>query len=243
MSNSYYLLSYKKTPLGIYNKLYYLFDYILELIRFPDKDISITKFEINIFEVNIGYPISTLIMKFNEHKKLFLEETNGKRVEMSQDTFNRFKKIQLHFKNKVKIDITPKKEKVITRILSKEEIDKMKSDREENIKEQQKTIHELNRLKYQTKTLTNWYSKFKTDLKLYNEFQNKLNDKENSEFIIPEMFQEKYDFFSKEENVEKSFTNYFTTFNENSDIEIDEIMKFEIEDDSDNEDSDSDADL
>ena len=90
--SSFYLLSYKSVPLGIYNKLHYLFDYILELLRFPDRNIDLTKIEMNHFTVNIGYPNASL--KFRLDNRVYLEETNGKRVEMCSDTFTRFKKIQ-----------------------------------------------------------------------------------------------------------------------------------------------------
>ena len=218
--NSFYLLSYNKIPLGIYNKLSYLFDYILELIRFPDKNVNIYKIEINILEVNIAYPTSTLIFKLNKNlNKIFLEESNGKRVEMCSETFSRFKKIQNHFKKPIKKIELPKQE--------------VKVEKKEPIKSKEE-IYEINRLKYQMKTLEKWQNKFNSDLKLYNEFKEKKESQED--FEIPEMFKDTYEFFKNSKNVDDSFTEYFSTFNENSEVEFKEIEDL-LDYDSSNSDS------
>jgi len=196
-------------PLGIYNKLPYLFDYILELIRFPDNKINIYKIEINILEVNIAYPTSTLNFKLNKNlNKVFLEETTGKRVEMCSETFNKFKKIQKYFSKKQNNN-EPKK-----RIPVKEIVE------EKSVKTKEE-IYEINRLKYQMKTLEKWQNKFNSDLKLYKDFKEKIES--DKDFVIPDMFKEIYDFFENVSQLEDSFTEYFTKFNDNSEVEFKEI--------------------
>lgn len=244
---NYFLLIYDSVPLGIYNKLCYLLDYILELTRFPGKKIDLTKIEINNLNVNIAYPDATLVFKINEKQdKIFLEETNGKRVEMCQETFTRFKKIQKYYKQ-IKINKKdPKKEnKPIVKELTKEEKqlleEKQKelSEKQEKLNEEHKTaVYEMNRLKHQLKMVTKWQNKYKADLKLYKEFKKNLEEDET--FEIPEMFQEVFDFFEDSENLDDSFTDYFVIFNEDSNLEIEEINELlgEIEDDSDDENED-----
>ncbi|ADO67311.1 hypothetical protein crov278 [Cafeteria roenbergensis virus] len=247
--NSFYLLSYNQVPIGIYNKLPYLFDYILELIRFPSTTLNIYKIEINIFEVNIGYPSATFIFKYNPTmSKIFLEETNGKRVEMSSNTFSKFKKIQNYFKTHLPVNniIKPLLNKANTKITSSltttptsalasstPSTDTFKQPKEKKLKSK-KEIYKLNRLKYKMNLLEKWKNKFNCDLKLYNEFKNK-NENENK-FVIPEMFLKVWNFFNEQENPDNSFTLYFNTFNENSKIELEEINKLlnsnEIESDS-----------
>ena len=247
--SSFYLLSYKSVPLGIYNKLHYLFDYILEQLRFPDKNIDLTKIEINHFTVNIGYPSSSLCFRLDN--RVYLEETNGKRVEMCSDTFSRFKKIQKYYETKIK-NVTARKEKnKVTepvepvepvkpvKIYTEEEKKEIEEKQKQVNEEQKKTIYEMNRLKRQLKLVNKWTTKFKTDLDLYKKFQD--NKKEDEEFEIPEMFEETWNFFNDFENPDESFTEYFMTFNMDSELDINELEELlgeTIEDDSENEDSD-----
>lgn len=260
--SEYYLLSYKSVPLGIYNKLSYLLDYILELIRFPDKNVNLFNIEINLFNVNIAYPSSTLIFKENiNNKRIYFEELNGKRVEMSDETFTRFKKIQNHFmKNKENTENTKKnkniklienkkeeiKEIKEKKIVTQQELDEIEKEldeiekKTEEIKEEQKdNIHKMNRMKRHMKVLANWQNKFIEDLKLYENFIEK--QKENDKFIIPEMFEETFNFLKDFENPNEQFTEYFMKFNKDSNLDMDEIINLlnEIESDSNSESSDS----
>lgn len=232
--NSFYLLSYNKTSLGIYNKLYYLFDYLLELVKFPDNNFDIYKVNINIFRVNIGYPLSTLIFNYNKKlNKIYFEETNGKKVEMCPETFIRFNKIQKYFTKVIKSNNI---RQLTNQLKTNESTEKLNSKEELKSKEE---IYEINRLKYQMKTLEKWKNKFDTDLKIYKDFKEKVL---SEDFIIPEMFQELWDFFNNTINSEESFTDYFIKFNSNSDIELNEIEKLldnTIEIDSENEDSEN----
>lgn len=245
---NYFLLSYDSVPLGIYNKLCYLLDYILELARFPGKNLLLTKIRIYNFNVNIAYPDSTLVFKPNETKeKIFLEEISGKRVEMCQETFRRFKKIQKYYKktNKSKIqkkDVKPEtipEKNTLEDKANIEDIKKEINEKQSKLNEEhKKTIYEMNRLKHQIKMVSKWQNKFKEDLKLYKKFQE--SKKEDEDFKIPEMFEETFNFFEESEKPEETFTEYFVIFNDDSNLEIEEINELlgEIENDSDNEDSD-----
>lgn len=246
--SEYYLLSYKSVPLGIYNKLCYLLDYILELIRFPDKNINLDYVEINLFSVNIAYPSSTLVFKQNSNnKRIYFEELNGKRVEMSDETFTRFKKIQNHFikhpintkkENKTKnIIIKEIEEETVKKVVTIEELKMLEDKKTEILDEQKENIEKMNRLKNRMKVLINWQNQFISDLKLYEKFVE--NKKDDDSFVIPEMFEEKYNFLKEQEKVNECFTDYFLKFNPDSGLDINEIneMLNDIESDSDNSES------
>lgn len=244
--SSFYLLSYKSVPLGIYNKLHYLFDYILELVRFPDKTVDLSKIEINIFEVNIGYPSSSL--RFRLDNRVYLEETNGKRVEMCSETFSRFKKIQKYYENtKTKKNVIAKKEEKplkteeivekIVKQLSPEEIKEIEEKQKKVNEEQKQTIYEMNRLKRHMKLVDKWMNKYNTDLQLFKDFKEKRENDES--FEIPEMFIETNNFFEEMEDIENCFSDYFIKFNTDSELDINELEELmgEIESDSDDTDS------
>jgi hypothetical protein len=246
--SSFYLLSYKSVPLGIYNKLHYLFDYILELVRFPDKTVDLSKIEINIFEVNIGYPSSSL--RFRLDNRVYLEETNGKRVEMCSETFSRFKKIQKYYENtktKKNVKVIAKKEEKplkteeivekIVKQLSPEEIKEIEEKQKKVNEEQKQTIYEMNRLKRHMKLVDKWMNKYNTDLQLFKDFKEKRENDES--FEIPEMFIEINNFFEEMEDIENCFSDYFIKFNTDSELDINELEELmgEIESDSDDTDS------
>ena len=239
--SSFYLLSYKSVPLGIYNKLYYLFDYILELVRFPDKTVDLSKIEINIFEVNIGYPSSSL--RFRLDNRVYLEETNGKRVEMCSETFSRFKKIQKYYENtktKKNVKVIAKKEEKrveIVKQLSPEEIKEIEEKQKKVNEEQKQTIYEMNRLKRHMKLVDKWMNKYNTDLQLFKDFKEKRENDES--FEIPGMFIETNKFFEEMEDIENCFSDYFIKFNTDSELDINELEELmgEIESDSDDTDS------
>jgi len=243
--SKYYLLNYDNRPLGIYNKMSYLLDYILELIRFPGTGINLFKINIHHLEVNKAYPLSKIIFA-KRNEKLFLEESdNNRKIEMFPETFARFKKIRVYydFKNKKNKKDENKKEEN-KKELSEEEIKKLEEEKERIDKEKKEAIHKINLMKKETKLLNNWLSKFNTDLELYRRFLKE--ELENDDFVLPEMFEDKHEFFSeiKEEDLDSSFTLYFEKFNPDCELDmslIGDLLEDDSEDsvDSDSVDSDS----
>lgn len=230
--SKYYLLNYDNRPLGIYNKMPYLLDYILEIIRFPGKEINLFKISIHHLEVNKAYPLSKIIFA-KRNEKLFLEECdNNRKIEMFPETFARFKKIRVYYdsKNKKTKKNEDKKEPE-KKELSEEEIKKLEEEKDRIDKEKKEAIHKINLMKKETKLLNNWLSKFNTDLELYRRFLKE--ELENDDFVLPEMFEDKHEFFSeiKEEDLDSSFTLYFEKFNPDCELDMSLIADL-LEDDS-----------
>ena len=230
--SKYYLLNYDNRPLGIYNKMPYLLDYILEIIRFPGREINLFKISIHHLEVNKAYPLSKIIFA-KRNEKLFLEECdNNRKIEMFPETFARFKKIRVYYdsKNKKTKKNEDKKEPEKKK-LSEEEIKKLEEEKDRIDKEKKEAIHKINLMKKETKLLNNWLSKFNTDLELYRRFLKE--ELENDDFVLPEMFEDKHEFFSeiKEEDLDSSFTLYFEKFNPDCELDMSLITDL-LEDDS-----------
>lgn len=234
--SKYYLLNYDNRPLGIYNKMFYLLDYILEIIRFPGKAIDIFKIRIHYLEVNKAYPLSKILF-INKNNKLYLEEEGDKKIELSSETFKRFKKIRQYY-DLVKKDTTKNTDDKPQK-LTEDEIKLQKEQQEEINKQKKETIHKMNRLNHLKKTLENWQNKFASDIKLYNNFKEKLANDED--FKIPELFTEQYKFFTlldtENNNFQESFTEYFIQFNQDSNLDISELNEI-LESESENENSD-----
>jgi hypothetical protein len=225
-------LNYDNRPLGIYNKMPYLLDYILEIIRFPGREINLFKISIHHLEVNKAYPLSKIIFA-KRNEKLFLEEfDNNRKIEMFPETFARFKKIRVYYdsKNKKTKKNEDKKEPK-KKELSEEEIKKLEEEKDRIDKEKKEAIHKINLMKKETKLLNNWLSKFNTDLELYRRFLKE--ELENDDFVLPEMFEDKHEFFSeiKEEDLDSSFTLYFEKFNPDCELDMSLITDL-LEDDS-----------
>ena len=102
-----FYLSYQQKPLGCFNSIEYIFDFILEIFHFPTNDIKITQFKIIKFEINRGYPINKF--KFVIDKKLHITDENNKRLELNKEQLNKFLKIVQKFNNINSDDITEKK--------------------------------------------------------------------------------------------------------------------------------------
>ena len=248
LMTTFYTLEYKNKMMGIYNKIHFILDFMLELLEIPDYDFNINETKISLFETNISYPQS--IIKFvRKNDKLFMEENNGKRINMMQDTFNRFKRIQ-----KI-IEIKDKKN------IPKISLKKPRSSLEQtsptingqictltNIESEQhkEDIYKLNRLKINTKMLENWINQYKSDIKLFNVFKEKLE--EDVEFVIPPLFTIKYTFFTNLNDIndiDNNFNDYFTEFNKNSKLDINEItelLSITLANNNSDNDSDSDSD-
>lgn len=254
MTNAY-LLTYNAKPLGIYTEMFFIFDFILEMINMPNNNFNICGCKIYEYEHNRGYPLNTFKFIFKEEKLLFIEESE-KRVEMSKTTFNRFIKIKSRTKpvklfEKVfdksieqKTNTQDKQETQLTAvpestssikstvILTKEDVEDIEKEKEKIRGEIKNTIAELNKMKYRNKKIKNWYNKYKTDIMLYEKFS---KEKQNNEsFVIPKLFEDSYNLF--EEKGTQCFTDYFTKFNEESDLDIAELDEFmeSYESDSDN---------
>lgn len=218
--SGYYLLSYQNKPLGIYNNLYYLMDYLLELLYLPNSNLNILQTKINYFVVNISYPNSTFGFTLKDNK-LYLEEDNGKRIVMCQDTLQRFFRIRRKFfemrkfkRNNQLLQPVKVSSPIITET-KKPEIN------EELLKKEKEQVEKLNKLKYRMKVLEKWNTKFKTDIKIYDNFK-KVRE-ENEDFQIPEMFLETWDFFNNNGTSEENFSKYYMRFNSDSDLDIEEI--------------------
>lgn len=222
-----YLLTYMDKPLGLYSNMTFLFDFILEMINVPRNTLNIFKLKIFEYEINRGYPLN--VFKFiNTNNKLIFQEESEKRVEMNRDTFSRFIKIKYRLKHQFENKEEPiKKDKII---VSEDEIKEIHEEKKVVKDELQNTIAELNRIKNRTKKIQNWYNIFNNDIKLFDKFTKEKED--DNDFIVPEMFQPKFDFFS--EKGTESFTQYFSKFNEDAELDFDEIENFlnQYEDDT-----------
>jgi len=216
-----YLLTYLNKPLGLYSKMSFLFDFILEMFNIPQNNLNLYKFKIYEYEVNRGYPINTFKFNKSNNKLIFLEESE-KRVEMNRETFLRFIKIKNRcFKPDKEIqkqEEVPKKDV----ILDEKEIDKIKEEKEQVKDELKETIAELNKMKNRNKKIQNWYSKFNNDKELFLRFTEEINN--NPDFVIPELFQDTFKFF--QDVGTESFTDYFVKFNEDSELDFEELEKY-----------------
>jgi len=250
---NYLLLTYQEKPIGIYSKMNYLFDYLIELSYLPTYSLNFSQIRILEFEMNHGYPINTF--SFTTSEKLIFIEESGKRVEMNKDTFSRFLKLSNYFnlskvkakpvnkiileenKKEVKKEVNKKEEPKIPSLeLTEEEKAKIKEIEENTTKvkkEYRDTIEEINRMKWRNKKIQNWYSSYQNDVKLY---QRLLLEKEEmkEEFIIPKLFKEKFEFFSKSD----TFEDYFKTFNTDAELDFQEIEDFLYQESSSESDSD-----
>lgn len=230
-NNYYYLLSYAGTPIGIYNKMAYLMDYLLEISHWPKYNMRIRSVKIFKMEINKGYPIEEYHFDYSDTKKLLFLEKNNNRVDMNDETFNKFIKIK-HIYSYKNQDATNDENKTTDTSTNSQpmsdtqlaQINKSKQELEEQQKliaeENSKNRHELNMLINKQKHFNRWMTKFDHDVELYNKFVNLLDN--DPEFIIPELFLPVYNLF-KDKGTD-SFPDYYMTFYEESDYDIEELM-------------------
>jgi hypothetical protein len=92
-----------------------------------------------------------------------------------------------------------------------EQIEKQKN-KAESLAEQKKEIqHKINLLRKQKEILKNLQNEYNYDIKLYDFFKKKTN--EDNEFVIPELFKNKYEIMKTLESENKlSWDNYYNTY-------------------------------
>jgi len=94
-------------------------------------------------------------------------------------------------------------------------IKKEKEKQKEIAQEKINIIHNINLLKKEKEKLENDMNVYELDLKLYYKFKNLLS--ENNKFILPELFENKYNIFSQlEEKHQLSFENFVLLYNNES---------------------------
>jgi len=228
-----YLLTYQNKPLGLYSKMSFLFDFILEIFNLPTNNLSLIKFTIYEYEVNRGYPINTFKFTGDSGKLIFIEESK-KRVEMNKETFSRFIKLKNKYSHIFAVKKEePKIEQPIKQIVTNDDDIKILVENKNKVQNKlHDTISEINKMKYRNKQFSNWYNKFTTDVALFNKFTEEL--KKDEKFTIPKLFEQKFCFFT--ELGCDSFTDYFSKFNTNSELDLEELENFLNE----NEDKDED---
>jgi hypothetical protein len=245
---NYLLLTYSNKPIGIYSKMTFIFDYLLELSSLPNYQVNFNQIKIFEYQVNHGYPVN--VFSFTTLQKLVFIEESGKRVEMNKDTFSRFLKLSKFFNvkfnktetnQKPKIEEKQKLEEKSNLELTAEEISKLKEIEENKNqvkKEYRDTIEELNRMKWRNKKIQNWSNQYRSDLNLFRRLLEEKEEKEKNgeEFIVPKLFKNKYDFFENCEDINQdNFEDYFREFNTDAELDFKEIEEFLYEESSSDE--------
>jgi hypothetical protein len=248
---NYLLLTYSNKPIGIYSKMNFIFDYLLELSSLPNYQVNFNQIKIFEYQVNHGYPVN--VFSFTTNQKLVFVEESGKRVEMNKDTFSRFLKLSKFLTVKSNVILNkpeiktetkekPKLEDKSNLELTHEELLKIKEIEENKNqvrKEYRDTIEELNRMKWRNKKIQNWSNQYQSDLNLFRRLleEKKETEKNEEEFIIPKLFKEKYQFFEDCEDINQdNFENYFREFNTDAELDFKEIEEFLYQESSSDED-------
>ena len=121
---------------------------------------------------------------------------------------------ELFFDSKKLIFIEKNKKKQEKK-LTKEEEEKIKKKKKEIFEKKTEIEIKKNRLNMQKAKIDNSKSIYKNDIKLFKKFKKMLE--KNSDFMIPEMFQNKFILFTKLENDDKlSWENFYLEYKHES---------------------------